>query len=290
MTIKRGVLIAEGNTAQVFAWGDSHVLKLYREGYPPSEAERELELVQAVITAGIRTPAIMEIETIDGRPGLIFERLDGPTMLESLLGRPGTSLHYPALMAKLHADLHQIVGATVPTLHARLRNRLQNPYTEVATSPQSAELLQPSPQSMPSASMVTQVVRLLDALPAGEALCHGDFGPQNILMTEDGPVVIDWVDATQGIPAADVARTVVLFRYAVLPPNIDDALRKQLEEYRHSFLEEYLTHYAKLTGTDWDEINCWLLPVAGARLINEQIPENERARLYQVLRSGLSTS
>lgn len=30
----QGPLIAEGNTAEVFAWGANQVLKLYRPGYP----------------------------------------------------------------------------------------------------------------------------------------------------------------------------------------------------------------------------------------------------------------
>ena len=42
-------------------------------------------------------------------------------------------------------------------------------------------------------------------------LCHGDFSPENIIVTKSGKLVaVDWVHATQGNASADVARTYLL--------------------------------------------------------------------------------
>jgi len=43
-----------------------------------------------------------------------------------------------------------------------------------------------------------QARRHLAALPDGNALCHGDLHPGNVLLTERGPVIIDCSAATRG--------------------------------------------------------------------------------------------
>jgi tRNA A-37 threonylcarbamoyl transferase component Bud32 len=40
---------------------------------------------------------------------------------------------------------------------------------------------------------------------AGSALLHLDLHPENVLLTADGPVLIDWTNAARGAAAADVA-------------------------------------------------------------------------------------
>ena len=54
---------------------------------------------------------------------------------------------------------------------------------------------------------------LLDTIldmPDGDRLCHGDFHPLNILGNTFDPLIIDWLDAGRGDPAADVCRSYLL--------------------------------------------------------------------------------
>lgn len=53
---------------------------------------------------------------------------------------------------------------------------------------------------------------LAESLPRGAALLHGDLHPGNVLMTQGGPVAIDWFDASIGHPVADVVRSSILMR------------------------------------------------------------------------------
>jgi aminoglycoside phosphotransferase (APT) family kinase protein len=63
-----------------------------------------------------------------------------------------------------------------------------------------------------------QALHLLDApawLPgapcgSGEALLHMDFHPLNVILSREGPVVVDWTNASRGDPLVDVAATWVL--------------------------------------------------------------------------------
>jgi Ser/Thr protein kinase RdoA (MazF antagonist) len=37
----------------------------------------------------------------------------------------------------------------------------------------------------------SQALERLNQLPDGDALCHGDYHPDNVLMTRNGPIIID---------------------------------------------------------------------------------------------------
>jgi tRNA A-37 threonylcarbamoyl transferase component Bud32 len=52
---------------------------------------------------------------------------------------------------------------------------------------------------------------------SGDRVVHRDLHPLNVMMTADGPMVIDWANASAGDPAFDVADTWVLFACATAP-------------------------------------------------------------------------
>lgn len=53
----------------------------------------------------------------------------------------------------------------------------------------------------------------------GDAMVHLDLHPLNVVITDRGPVVIDWTNAAAGDPAYDLARTLVTVGTADLPPS-----------------------------------------------------------------------
>jgi aminoglycoside phosphotransferase (APT) family kinase protein len=53
--------------------------------------------------------------------------------------------------------------------------------------------------------------------PGGPRVLHLDLHPENVLLTEQGPRVIDWTNARAGAPAVDVAMTSVILRGLELP-------------------------------------------------------------------------
>lgn len=57
-----------------------------------------------------------------------------------------------------------------------------------------------------------ELLARLEGMPKHKKLCHGDYNPSNVLVTEDGSFkVIDWAHATQGNASADAAMTYLLF-------------------------------------------------------------------------------
>ena len=54
-------------------------------------------------------------------------------------------------------------------------------------------------------------------LGRGESLTHFDLHPENVLLSPNGPVVIDWSNAARGEPADDVAFTWVILATSTVP-------------------------------------------------------------------------
>jgi aminoglycoside phosphotransferase (APT) family kinase protein len=69
---------------------------------------------------------------------------------------------------------------------------------------------------------VVHAVPAPDWLPApfgdgAQVLLHRDLHPQNVILTADGPRIIDWEGAARGPAAADVAMTWVIVRFSNVP-------------------------------------------------------------------------
>jgi aminoglycoside phosphotransferase (APT) family kinase protein len=255
----KGPLIGRGARADVFAWGEAQALKLFWKGTNPSGVEGEARLTKMAYEAGLPVPAVAGVVTVDGRPGIIYQRIKGPTMLETVLAAPMRQSGPARRAAELHAQMHAIPAPGLPSQRDRLERNIQR-----------AAVL---PQRLRDAALAA-----LARLPDGESLCHGDFHPGNIIIPESGglerAVVIDWPDASRGSPVADVARTVLLGRHVPLhAPN--RALGFCFRIIATRFLSAYLRRYAEFRPLPRSEFIAWQLPLAAARLI-EGIREEER--------------
>lgn len=100
----------------------------------------------------------------------------------------------------------------------------------------------------------------LEGMPRHNKVCHGDFNPSNIIITDDGtPYIIDWAHATQGNASADVARTYLLFW---LDGNIEGA-------------KKYMEFFCKKSDTARQYIEKWLPIVAASQSVKGNAEERE---------------
>ncbi|NJD59488.1 MAG: hypothetical protein FIA98_08825, partial [Anaerolineae bacterium] len=103
---KLGALIAVGLTAEIFAWREGCVLKLFRLGRSPQTLEYEARLSRAVHATGLPVPAVGDVIEMNGRFGLELERVDGPSMTEMLIRKPWKLPLFARQLANLQADMH----------------------------------------------------------------------------------------------------------------------------------------------------------------------------------------
>jgi aminoglycoside phosphotransferase (APT) family kinase protein len=123
----------------------------------------------------------------------------------------------------------------------------------------------------------------MSRLPEGNALCHLDFHPDQVIMTAHGPRIIDWMSACDGPPLADVARTLLLLRVGQVPYG-GVAMRALATVCRRRFRRTYIRRYSELNPTaSLREVELWMIPLAAARL-REGISGEERPLLRFVAR------
>ncbi len=208
-------LLGLGKTAEVFALGDGLVCKLFYSGYPGAYVEHEFHNAKELHACGIRMPRPVQLLCIEGRPGIVYERIDGPTMLSVMRENP----------AKIDALLDQFVRLQRSVIARRAGSVLS--YKEHLTAS-----LQGKNATDPA--LLDQIA----ALPEGDRLLHGDFHPDNILMAADGSaVLIDFMNVCRGPALYDIARTCFLIRQAA-----PDLAGKYLDRMlvKESELEPYL--------------------------------------------------
>jgi hypothetical protein len=264
--MRKGPLIAEGRTAEIFAWGEDQVVKLYRPGFPSNGAEYEYNKALASQETGFAVPAVGEVVTVEGRAGITYQRVEGGTMLEAVQKAPWKLFPLTRQLAALHVDMHARKAAKLPNSHDVLAYKINH------ASPLDDETK-------------GRILDHLKKLPRGDKLLHGDFHPDNILLTPDGPVIIDWIDATMGHPMADVARTSLLARVGNPPPsNVLEWVMALLGSLFHRI---YIKCYFKLSPYDEKDLHPWLLPVTAGRL-SEEIP-HERDVLVRFVKGYLDT-
>ena len=99
-------------------------------------------------------------------------------------------------------------------------------------------------------------------------VCHGDFHPDNIILSQRGPVIIDWPTAGSGEPAADVARTLLLFAIG-MPAETPAPTRILIALARGYFSRRYRARYLGSSGLTFPDVKAWLPVIAAARLAEE---------------------
>jgi aminoglycoside phosphotransferase (APT) family kinase protein len=148
-------------------------------------------------------------------------------------------------MAELHARMHACHPVGLPNQREQLQGKIQE--------------ARPLPEALKQAALTA-----LAQLPDDSVLCHGDFHPDNIVLSTRGAVILDWTGAARGHALADVARTTLMMRHAAVPPHVPG--RHLIEAGRRLWFQLYLRRYCQLTSVSPKPVEAWLLPVAAARL------------------------
>jgi Ser/Thr protein kinase RdoA (MazF antagonist) len=160
-----GTVIASGLDCLVFEAGAGKVVKRSRDG---RSLEHEASVMRHARRHGFPTPEVFDT---DG-PDLLMERLEGPSLKELSLRRPGDVAEHGRLLADL---LRTLAGVRAPGW-----------------------------------------LQAAEGCP-GNRLLHLDLHPANVIITGDGPQVVDWANAARGAPAADVACTWLILATAAVP-------------------------------------------------------------------------
>ena len=231
--------------------------------FPPHMAKVEFLSTRLAFEAGLHVPEPHEVVTVKGRSGLVMDLVEGPSMQDRLDASPRRRIDVvtgvAGRLASIHAELHQLSIPRLPSQRRRFEEDLARaPRLDGATR--------------------NAVLSILEDLPDGDALCHGDLHPRNVILTPSGPAVIDWQMACRGNPAADVARSLLVMEAG---SEWDSA---RVRELRRGFRNAYLHKYCFATRSWPEDVRRWRALVAASRLA-EAFP-GEEAWLLHVVREA----
>lgn len=258
--------IAQGRTAEIYTWGSNHILKLYRDWCPPSWIKDEARIARAVYDAGIPSPATGEIIEVNGRRGLIYERIEGISMLQDMNVRPWRMFKHARSLAEVQVKINRQSITGLPSYKEQLKYGIRS----------SQHLRE---------DLRDKSLAMLDRLPDGQTACHGDYHPGNVILTRAGPIVIDWMTACSGSPWADVARTNLLL--SIGPKGAGKLVSPMIRLIINLFHWIYLNRYHALVPDTKNELNQWAPIVAAARLNEDIVPEREA--LIKIVEEGVNS-
>ena len=157
---------------------------------------------------------------IDGRTGLM-ER-DGTDLLTIIGRKPWLVFRSGRLTGEIHARIN---AGRAPESLPSVKDVMNRGLARLAPS-------QPT--------LAEWVGGILARLPDGDALCHGDFNPGQVMRLGDRYAAFDWSGAKRGDPLFDYARTRVLLTMAEPPPGTQLTLKLLAKIGRRLLISSYV--------------------------------------------------
>ncbi|MCE7736517.1 MAG: phosphotransferase [Candidatus Heimdallarchaeota archaeon] len=257
--------IALGRTAEVYNWNENQIVKLYYKTWGRENVEYEFKISNIVSDLGLQVPEVLELVEYDGRNGIVYEKLKGKSMLQLMKTKPFQIGKFGKLLAELHCSFSEMTVKDLPKQFDVLEHGInkRDYITEVQKS---------------------LIIDKLKKLPQNNQLCHNDFHPDNVLITDDGPYIIDWMTVSQGNSLGDFARSCLMLQIGTPPSGLIDRMLTGF--FRSRFFKGYSKRYFELIDVDREELEAWELPIATHRLNDDNI-SHERDQLLKMIRSSI---
>jgi len=240
--MKLDKIIAERDNKKIYRDGDRSI-KVFGEGYSKSDVLNEALAQARIEETGLNIPKVLEVTMIDGKWAIVYEYVTGKTLSQLMAENPEKKEEYIGYFVELQMKVHNESAPLLGKLKDKMNRKIIDTELDATTR-------------------YDLHVRL-ESMPKHNKICHGDFDPTNVVITDDGKAyIIDWSHATQGNASADIARTYLLFW---MNGDISGA-------------EMYLEAYCAKSGTEKEYVKRWMPLVAAAHSVG--CNEKEREFLY----------
>ena len=224
-------------------------------------------MIRAVFAAGLPAPEVLDEVTLEGRFGIVLSRLDGPTLMQ--LSRSGAMT--PARTGAVLATLALSVHTTPPPRDVLSLRELMDGSLRLS-------------DGIVPEHIATGILALIERLRPGDGLCHCDLHSGNVIMTADGPKLIDWCGAVRAPAALDIACCHVLLS-EIAPEVVDNPQRPRAVNVAAQ------SEYARLAGMSQAALTAAMepyLPIVRVRvLLGGRAASALREGLIQRIEAGL---
>ena len=232
-------VIAVRKNKTIYRDGDT-CIKVFDENYSKADVLNEALNQARIEETGLNIPKIHEVTMVDGKWAIVSEFIGGKTLSQLMEENKDKREEYLELLVKLQLEVH---SKRCPLLN-KLKDKMNRKISE----------------SDLDATTRYELHTRLEGMPKHTKVCHGDFNPSNIIVSEEGTAyILDWSHATQGNASADVARTYLLF---CLSGDTETA-------------KKYLDLFCKKSDTAMQYVQKWMPIVAASQSVKGNPDERE---------------
>jgi tRNA A-37 threonylcarbamoyl transferase component Bud32 len=232
-------IIADRKSKKIYLDGD-RVIKLMGEEYPAPDVLSEAHNLVAVEETALKVPRLVEVSKINGQWAIVWEYVEGTSLDKLMEKNKDKEQQYLERFVDIQLDMHRYHATRLPLLTEKMERKIK--------------------ASGLDATARYEILGRLAGMPKHTKLCHGDFNPSNIIITEkDEAYIIDWSHAAQGNASADAAQTYLLFWLSG----------------KVALAEDYLLLFCKKSDTAVQYVEKWMAIVAASQLPKANPREKE---------------
>jgi len=237
------VLEARGRSAEIIEQGEDKVVKLFLADFDAEMIDIECANTCEVHALGATPMACYGKVEIDGRIGIVLDRVAGVPLTKAAEQNPLLLLDSGKILAQQHVLVHSKKSEKLRDVRFMAIEFLDHESLDVLTEAERAK-----------------AKRSIATLPEGEHVLHLDFHTENVMIDEArNAVTIDWLTAARGYPQVEIGVMDYVFHYGLLFPGISTLQRIFYETVRSFVYNGYLKHYLRATGIDPRSVDQWRL-------------------------------
>lgn len=231
--------IAERTNKTIYRDGDK-AIKVFESEYKKYDILNEALNQARVEEIGLNIPRLREVTVIDGKWAITTDFIEGKTLAQLMDENPDKFDEYLELFVDLQMGVHAQKCPLLSKLKDKMNKKISDTNLDATTR--------------------YELHTRLEGMPKHNKVCHGDFNPSNIIISEDGtPYIIDWAHVTQGNASADAARTYLLFCIAG----------------KKDVADKYLKLFCKKSDTAIQYVQKWMPIVAASQSVKGRPEEKE---------------
>ena len=219
---------------------EDKAVKVFDSDYSKADILNEALNQARIEETGLNIPKILGVTMENGKWAIVSEYIKGKTMAQLMEENPDKFDEYLEQFVDIQMSIHEKKAPLLTKLKDKMNRKISQADIDATTR--------------------YELHTRLEGMPKHNKVCHGDFNPSNIIITDEGmPYILDWSHATQGNASADVARTYLLFW---LDGNIEGA-------------KKYMDLFCKKSDTARQYIEKWLPIVAASQSVKGNAKERE---------------
>ena len=233
------IVITQRKNKTIYRDNDK-TIKVFDKEYSKADVLNEALNQARIEETGLNIPKLLGVNMIDGKWAIVNEYIEGKTLAQLMEENPDKKDEYIELLVDLQMEVHSKKSQLLTKLKDKMNRKISLSTLDATTR--------------------YELHTRLEGMPKHNKVCHGDFNPSNVIISEDGKAyILDWSHATQGNASADVARTYLIF---CLNGDEEGA-------------EKYLNAFCKKSDTAKQYIQKWMPIVAASQSVKGNDAERE---------------